>query len=138
MNQSFSLRQLFNLEYLSESKGWNAANEMPSMATMLQQMQTMGLMEGRVVLEHRSRVAGGQTKHFVLPRLAMDTSPMEILSGEAKVGSLQQAVAAPELEAAATVIVDAEIVQDVKGWDTPPAGVSVKKNPDPPPKFIPA
>jgi len=121
-----------------ESKGWNAANEMPSMATMLQQMQTMGLMEGRLILEHRSRVSGGQTKHFVVPRLAMDTSPMEILSGEAKVGSLQQSVAAPELEAADSVIVDAEIVQEVEGWDTPPAGVPVKKNPNPPPKFIPA
>ena len=35
-------------------------------------------------------------------------------------------------------IIDASIVEEVEGWDKPPAGVKVKKNPDPPPKFIPA
>ena len=68
----------------------------------------------------------------------MDTSPMEILSGGAKVGSLQESVETPELEAADEVIIDAEVVQEVEGWDKPPAGVAVKKNPNPPPKFLPA
>jgi len=122
-----------------ESKGWNAANEMPSMAMMLQQMQTIGLIEGRLILESRSRVSGGQTKHFVVPRLAMDTSPIEILAGGAKVGSLQQVVEAPELESAnQSVIIDAELVQEVEGWDTPPAGVAVRMNPNGSPKYLPA
>ena len=25
-----------------------------------------------------------------------------------------------------------------EGWDTPPSGVAVKKNPNPPPRYIPA
>ena len=33
-------------------------------------------------------------------------------------------------------ILDAEVITE--GWDTPPAGTAVKKNPNPPPKFIPA
>jgi len=120
-----------------ESKGWNAANEMPGMATMLQQLQTIGLMEGRLILEHRSSVHGGTTRHFVVPRLAMDSSPMEILSGTAKIGSLQQAIMVPELEVLDEAIIDAEVIQEVEGWDKPPTGVAVRKNPNPPPKFLP-
>jgi hypothetical protein len=131
-----------------ESKGWNAANEMPNMAMMLQQMQIAGLMEGRLILEQRSRVHGGQTKHFVVPRLAMDSSPVEIMSGSARVDSLQKAVTQALPVAIEEQIVDAEIVEgaelwdpaieEVEGWDVPPPGIAVKKNPDPPPKFLPA
>ena len=131
-----------------ESKGWNAANEMPNMAMMLQQMQIVGLMEGRLILEQRSRVSGGQTRHFVVPRLAMDISPTEILSGDARVGSLQDTVTqtVPVLTSGVQeqivdfvvhAVIDAEVVEGTEGWDKPPAGISVKKNPNPPPKYLP-
>jgi hypothetical protein len=125
---------------------------MPNMAMMLQQMQIVGLMEGRLILEQRSRVSGGQTRHFVVPRLAMDVSPTEILSGDARVGSLQDTVtqALPaqvaqlaqvsgveQVEQVADIILDAEVVEGIEGWDKPPAGISVKKNPNPPPKYLP-
>lgn len=123
-----------------ESKGWNAANEMPSMAAMLQQMQTMGLMEGRLILEKRSKVSGGQTKHFVVPRLAVDVSPTEILGGGAKVSALSDRIPEAKVlaEPVSVEVVDAEIVEDVQGWDKPPAGVPVRKNPGAGPKFLPA
>ena len=42
---------------------------------------------------------------------------------------------APVLELEAEVV-EAEVIQD--GWDIPPAGVAVKKNPNGSPKYIPA
>ena len=113
-----------------ESKGWNAANEMPGMAGMLEQMQSIGLAECRLILEKRSKVSGGQTRHFVVPRLAMDASPEEIMGGGGQATALED----PQ-PPALSPIVDAEIVEC---WNTPPTGVKVVKNPDPPPKYLPA
>jgi len=120
-----------------ESKGWNAANELPGMATVLEQLQTIGIVEGKLTLEQRSKISGGQTRHFVVPRLSTDTSPTEILSGQAQVHALSKAEVIqpiPELE---SEVVDAVIVED-EGWDIPPPNTAVKKNPNPPPRFIPA
>jgi hypothetical protein len=105
---------------------------------MLQQMQIAGLMEGRLILEQRSRVHGGQTRHFVVPRLAMNNSAIEIMSGSARVNSLQEAVTQALPIAIEEQIVDAEIIEEVEGWDKPPTGTAVKKNPNPPPKYLPA
>ena len=125
-----------------ESKGWNAANEMPGMAGMLGQLQSMGLAEAMLSLEKRTKVSGGQTRHFVVPRLSMDTSPEELLEGKGMASALDSPPRpAPVLElvepdSVVATILDAEVITE--GWDTPPAGTAVKKNPNPPPKFIPA
>ena len=130
-----------------ESKGWNAANEMPGMAGMMEQMQAIGLAECHLILEKRSRVSGGQTKHFVVPRLTMDASPQEIMAGGGQATALESFPSAPTSVPVLDAVMDAEVVfapgQDieapyVEGWDTPPTGVKVIKNPDPPPKFLPA
>ena len=118
-----------------ESKGWNAANELPGMAQMLEQLQTIGIVEGQLSLEKRTKISGGQTRHFIVPRLSTDTSPMEILSGNARVSALSS-TPVPALEQAE--VIDVELVDEVEGWDTPPVNVSVRKNPNPPPRFIPA
>ena len=119
-----------------ESKGWNAANEMPGMAGMLGQLQSIGLAEAMLSLEKRTKVSGGQTRHFVVPRLSMDTSPEELLEGKGLASALDSPPRpAPVLELEAEVI-EAEIVTE--GWDIPPAGVAVKKNPNGSPKWIPA
>lgn len=111
-----------------ESKGWNAANELPGMAQMLEQLHTMRIVEGKLSLEKRSKVSAGQTRHFIVPKLSMDTSPMDILAGVATISSLSSVVV-PELE---------PVVDGVTGWDTPPPNVNVKRNPAPPPTYIPA
>ena len=100
------------------------------MAKVLEHMQATGLVAGRLLLEKRSKVSGGQTKHFVVPRLTTDCSAQEIMGGQAQVVSLE----APKV-AELGPIIDAEIVEE--GWDIPPPGVPVVKNPDPPPKFLP-
>tara|TARA_Y100001951_G_C11230477_1_gene234299 strand:- start:75 stop:902 length:828 start_codon:yes stop_codon:yes gene_type:complete len=118
-----------------ESKGWNAANEMPGMASMLEQMQSIGLAECRLILEKRSKVSGGQTRHFVVPRLAMDASPEEIMEGGGQATALEDRTSTPMSVPALPPVIDAEIVE---GWDLPPVGIKVVKNPDPPPKYLPA
>ena len=118
-----------------ESKGWNAANEMPGMAGMMEQMQAIGLAECHLILEKRSKVSGGQTKHFVVPRLTMDASPQEIMAGGGQATALETPLPTPTSVPALDVVIDAEVVE---GWDVPPPGIKVVKNPDPPPKFLPA
>ena len=51
-----------------ESKGWNAAEELPGMADMISQLQDTGVLRGRLRLEHRQS-QGGRRK-FVVPTLA--------------------------------------------------------------------
>ena len=132
-----------------ESKGWNAANEMPGMAGMMEQMSAIGLAECQLVLEKRTKISGGQTRHFVVPRLTMDASPQEIMAGGGQATALEDpspSIAVPVLAAVSEkkgdyltmvddAVIDAEIVE---GWDIPPPGIKVVKNPDPPPKFLPA
>ena len=120
-----------------ESKGWNAANELPGMARMLEQLNSMGIVEGRLSLEQRSKTTGGQTKHFIVPRLSTDTSPIQILSGAATVSALASTTVAELNQPQASDVIDAEIVNEVEGWDIPPPNTPIRKNPNPPPKFIP-
>ena len=121
-----------------ESNGWNAANEIPGMAGMLGELQAIGLAECTLSLEKRSKVSAGQTRHFVVPRLSMNSSADKILEGQGMASALEDpSPPAPVLELTEPdSVVDAEVVEE--GWDTPPAGVAVKRNPNPPPKYVPA
>jgi len=133
-----------------ESKGWNAANELPGMAGMMEAMQTIGLAECRLLLEKRTKISGGQTRHFVVPRLTMDASAEEIMAGGGQATALEapSPPTPPVLELVAEVVPlctsddsndhQGDTCPVHEGWDQPPAGVKVVKNPDPPPKFIPA
>ena len=131
-----------------ESKGWNASKELPAMAQVIAQMQTIGIVEGKLSLEKRTKISGGQTRHFVVPRLSTDTSPLEIMSGAARPQYQVESMMKETQELAAVEqvqeifpgaeIIEAEIVEEVEGWEKPPKGVSVKMNPTPPPKYIPA
>jgi hypothetical protein len=69
-----------------ESKGWNAAEELPGMAEMLANIQDGGHLRGRLRLEHRQS-QGGRRK-FVVPTLAIDVSVNEMLTGNADVRAL--------------------------------------------------
>ena len=118
-----------------ESKGWNASRELPAMINLIYSMQQQGMTVARLGLEKRKKTSGGKTRNFVVPKLSVDSTPLEIMEGGA-VPKIEQPVAPALEERSTTEIIEAEIVED--GWDTPPSGVSVKKNPNPPPKYIPA
>ena len=118
-----------------ESKGWNASRELPAMINLIYSMQQQGMTVARLGLEKRKKISGGKTRNFVVPKLSVDSTPLEIMEGDA-VPKIEQPVAPAIEQRSTTEIIEAEIVED--GWDTPPSGVSVKKNPNPPPKYIPA
>ena len=65
-----------------QTKGWNAAKELPGMFDMVVALA----QEGRMVraflnLEQRKKVSGGQTKNFVVPTITVAASPDELLAG---------------------------------------------------------
>ena len=121
-----------------ESKGWNASKELPAMAAVIAQMQAIGIVEGVLSLEKRTKVSGGQTKHFVVPKLSTDASPLEIMAGGAR--PQHQIEPSDVIEIPMLGVVDAEIVEEGAEIAIAPGqdiSVPMKKNPNPPPKFIP-
>lgn len=121
-----------------ESKGWNASKELPGMAQILEQLQAIGIVEGRLVLEKRTKVSNGKTKKFVVPRLITESTPSEILKGSTQVQVLEEAPTDTiELEPVKESVIDAEIVDEV-GWDIPPPGIKVKRNTGTGPRYVPA
>lgn len=121
-----------------ESKGWNASKELPAMAAVIAQMQAIGIVEGVLSLEKRTKVSGGQTKHFVVPKLSTDASPLEIMAGGAR--PQHQIEPSDVIEIPMLGVVDAEIVEEGAEIAIAPGqdiSVPMKKKPNPPPKFIP-
>ena len=122
-----------------ESKGWHASKELPGMAQILEQLQAIGIVEGRLVLEKRTKVSGGKTKKFVVPRLITNTTPSQILKGSARIQVLEEA---PTNTIELEPVVDAEIVEvtevSTEGWDIPPPGIKVKKNTGAGPRYVKA
>lgn len=103
-----------------ETKGWNAAAELPEMERMLQMLASHGILEARLRLE--SRQAQGGRKQFVVPVLVMGKgmSPEAIAGGG---GSALAAVEAPAPVAAIESgsdddIVEAEIIEGPWGDPT--------------------
>ena len=118
-----------------ESKGWSASRELPAMINLIYSMQDKGMTVARLSLEKRKKISGGKTRNYVVPKLSVDSSPVEIMSGDA-VPQIEQPEVPAIAERSTVEIIEAEIVED--GWDTQPSGVAVKKNPNPPPKYVPA
>ena len=118
-----------------ESKGWSASRELPAMINLIYSMQDKGMTVARLSLEKRKKISGGKTRNYVVPKLSVDSSPVEIMSGDA-VPQIEQPEVPAIAERSTVEIIEAEIVEE--GWDTPPSGVAVKKNPNPPPRYIPA
>lgn len=65
-----------------ETKGWNAAHEMPRMEQLINQLQGAGLLEGILSLE-KAQSQGGRRK-FVVPRLRLATSALQLLAGQGR------------------------------------------------------
>lgn len=71
-----------------ETKGWEAVHEMPGMQRMIEQLQAMGIVEARLRLDKVQKAVRGQTRHYVVPRLLVDTTPMQMLEGGGTVAAL--------------------------------------------------
>lgn len=104
-----------------DSKSWNAAQELPGMVDMIQQMQGRGLTYATLALKRRRSVQGGQTQRFIVPVLGIPASVEQLAAGGAQLGSLPSAPSglaalpsgAPGPDPAGEAeIVEAEIVDD--------------------------
>tara|TARA_R110002020_G_scaffold135866_1_gene303298 strand:+ start:2025 stop:2915 length:891 start_codon:yes stop_codon:yes gene_type:complete len=130
-----------------ESKGWSASRELPAMINLIYSMQESGMTVARLSLEKRKKITNGKTYNFVVPKLSVDSSPVEIMSGAA-VPQIEQPEVPAITERSIVEVIEAEIVEDEKpnqyleeGWDVPPEGIPVKRNPSNNPtafKWIPA
>lgn len=110
-----------------ESKGWNAAEELPGMVDMISQLQQSGTLQGVLRLEKRQS-QGGRRK-FVVPTLAINLSANDILAGGGSALTLNtssEPIERLELESVDEmpvdeVVVDAEIVDAGDVWSLPNA-----------------
>lgn len=81
-----------------DTHSWNAAQELPGMVDMVQQMQGAGLSYATLALKQRRSVQGGQTKTFIVPMLGVPASIEQLAAGGSRLGSLPSAAAAPLAE----------------------------------------
>lgn len=76
-----------------ETKGWNAAKELPGMFDLVTEYANMGSsIRATLHLEQRKSVRNGQTRNFVVPTISVAASPDALLAGEG--------TARPQLDAA--------------------------------------
>jgi hypothetical protein len=65
-----------------ESKGWNAAKELPGMFDMIVALAEGGKMVRAFLhLEQRTSKVKGKTQHYIVPTLSLAATPNELLSG---------------------------------------------------------
>ena len=96
-----------------DTKSWNAAQELPGMVDMVQQMQGRGLTHATLALKHRRSVQAGETHKFIVPVLGIPASVEQLVSGAMQLGALPSAERAPvaALDAGPqSEVVDAEVV----------------------------
>ena len=101
-----------------QTKGWNAAKELPGMFDMVVALSQEGRMvNAYLTLEQRKSVKNGQTKNFVVPGIIVAATPNELLAGGGVARPQLDAVGTPELGAGADIEqqmvdeFDAEIVE---------------------------
>lgn len=66
-----------------ESKGWNAAAELPDTAAFLAQVG--GYIDGFLGLEQRTVVSDGKTKQFMVPVIHVAATPAEVMAGKGRI-----------------------------------------------------
>jgi hypothetical protein len=64
-----------------DTKGRNAAEEIPAMADMIEQLQVHGILRAFMALERRQSQGGRRS--FVVPTFRIDVTPDELASGQA-------------------------------------------------------
>lgn len=90
--------------WMLETKSWNAAQELPGMAALIESLQARGIVEARLRIDREERVINGRKRNYVVPRLSHAASVDEMLAGSASVGALGMAV--PEERPALAAVPD--------------------------------
>lgn len=133
--------------------------EAPGMIQMLRMIYPEpGMSRMRLSLSQRTSRASGETKHFVVPQFSSDDTPDQMLQGLSQVRSISSPTHGMlELDAGEALdpvwhqsikddeVIDAEVIEEPAaeepdGWDdlnaARKAGVRVKRNPEPGPKWV--
>ncbi len=138
-----------------EVKGWEFAHEAPGMIATLAALQNHGIVKVELQLTRRSKMTREGKRNWIVPQLVVDTTPEEMLAGAAQVQQLEaphpagaglRAIGPADLDEPSELedllqasivhvrskkqdIIDAEVIEP-EGWDIPPGGVKVRRNPD--------
>lgn len=94
-----------------ETKGWNAAKELPTFTRMIEQLQARGIVEARLRLDQETRMVRGRKTHFVVPRLEVGQSADGMIEGAARAGALGPGSGTVVERPAITAVSSAD------GWD---------------------
>lgn len=100
-----------------ESKGWNAAHELPGMADLIANLQGTGRMVAATLgVERRDEMVMGRKQSFVVPKLAIKQTALELQQGQADASALALGGAPmPALAAAPTVAAREQAIEDQFG-----------------------
>lgn len=109
-----------------ETSSWNALHELAATEDLIQTLQAAGdgsLLNAKLRVEQQKKVSNGKTKEYVVPRLVLDATPIEILSGQASFTAIPSATNAPALEAGPTNPHYADYTHDrYEPWPDGPGG----------------
>lgn len=72
-----------------DTKGMNAAEELPGMVAGVQAMATRGFTRAILRLDYRVETSGGKRKEFVVPVIGVDATPEEIEAGTQRLGAIE-------------------------------------------------
>lgn len=69
-----------------DSRGRNAAEELPGMVAGVQATEARGIVRAILRLDHRIEMHRGKKREFVVPMLGVDATPEELAAGDARLG----------------------------------------------------
>lgn len=79
-----------------ETKGWNAVHELPGMYDMIDTLAEQGQMVRALVsVESRTSMVRGKRQHFVVPKLTIAETVLQLQAGQANAAALSSGHAAP-------------------------------------------
>lgn len=97
-----------------ESKGWNAAEELPAIVEAIDELQADGILQARLVLDERT--SRGGSRQYVVPSIELVSTPQQMLEGGAQVqGALGAGPAPLAIEApwdGDDEVAEAEVVEE--------------------------
>ncbi|MBM4407818.1 MAG: hypothetical protein FJ038_04260 [Chloroflexi bacterium] len=101
--------------WMMESKGWNAAKELPGMVDLVFELQEHGFARARLTLEKRTKTENGKTSHYVVPVLSTPATPNQVALGAARMVSIAantetRSIAAPS-EPSTPIDPDSEVAE---------------------------
>lgn len=71
-----------------ETKGWNAAQELPGMFDLIQTLGAQGQMvDAELSIHKRETMTAGKKRNFIVPALAIRHTATELMAGAAQVGA---------------------------------------------------